>query len=454
MAALSTGRSALSLLPTGQGKSLIYQFVAKTEPGLVLVISPLIALMQDQAAKAKSLGLDAGFVNSNVEAAERERRLKRLSEGRYGIFFVTPERFRKENFREALSRRELSLFVVDEAHCASLWGHDFRPDFARLGEIRTELGAPRTLAVTATATPDVQKDIRRILKMTEEDSTIFAGLERPALSLNVVEAYGLEEKQNELARELEQSPGAALVYFTLIDTLMKTAREFERRGRRPLIYHGDLAPQARRRNLQSFMEDEAPLMFATPAFGLGIDRPDVRLLVHMELPGSLEAYFQEAGRAGRDGKEARAVLFLDEEDVSIQMEFLKWSHPEEAFLAKVFDLIQTRHGELDQNGFDYLREQMVFKTKRDYRVEAAVNIMERWGCLETSGDPFPFRAVTPPTKELLAAEMSSERLKSQNMKLLQMLRFAKDGGTCRMKTIHEYFGVAGFGECGVCDGCR
>lgn len=451
---LAAGGSALSLLPTGQGKSLIYQFMAKTEPGLVLVISPLIALMQDQAAKATALGIDTGFVNSNVASDEREKRLKRLAEGRYKMFLVTPERFRKENFREAVAKRDVSLMVVDEAHCASLWGHDFRPDFAKLGEIRALLGNPRVLAVTATATPEVQKDIRKILRFAESDPTIFAGLERPNLSLNVTEAYGLEEKLTELKREIEESPGTTIVYFTLIDTLMKAAREFERAGTRPLQYHGDLPPGLRRKNLKSFMEDEAPLMFATPAFGLGIDRPDVRLLAHMEMPGSLEAYFQEAGRAGRDGNDARAVLFLDEEDVSIQMEFLKWSHPEESFLMKVYDLIASRRGEVDQGGFDFLREQMVFKSKRDYRVEAAVNIMERWGALESSDDPFPFRAVSPPTKEMIAAEMSGERLKNQNMKLLQMLRFAKDTEKCRMRTIHEYFGVMDSDDCGVCDNCR
>lgn len=454
LAKLRSGQSVLGLMPTGSGKSLLYQFYAKTSSDLVLVVSPLIALMQDQAAKAQALGIETGFVNASVDKAERERRQKRLAEGGYQLFFVTPERFRRPGFFEALTQRKLALFAVDEAHCVSLWGHDFRPDYSKLGEIRARLGNPLTLAVTATATPEVQKDILQSLGLANSAVTISTGLERPELALTVCEAYGIEEKTEALVEILRARQGTTLVYFTLIETLRQVSRRLEKEKVRHDTYHGDLPQDLRRKNLKRFMQDESPLMLATPAFGLGIDRPDVRTLVHMELPGSLEAYFQEVGRAGRDGKRAQGILLFDEDqDVAIQMEFLKWSHPEESFLRTLWSLLEQRKAEVDQGGFDFLREQMSFKNRRDFRVEAGVNILERRGCVERSEDPFPFRAVVEPTPEMGLLEKTPERLKNMNMKLLQVLRWAKGTDECRMRRIYEYFGQQDVKDCGICDVC-
>lgn len=451
---LTQGEPVLALMPTGSGKSLIYQWFAKSQPELVLVVSPLIALMQDQTAKARAAGIDASFINSSLSKEEREKRQKTLGEGGFRLLFVTPERFRKSEFRDALARRKVGLFAVDEAHCVSMWGHDFRPDYSRLGEIRAELGNPLTVALTATATPEVQKDILKSLHL-ENARIIGTALDRPNLALNVRDAVGLEDKIQMLTGQLEDRPhGAVIVYFSLIQTLREVSRELSRLGFSHWTYHGDLPADLRRKHLKKFMEEKSPLMLATPAFGLGIDRPDVRRLVHMELPGSLEAYFQEVGRAGRDGHPAEAWLYYDEEeDTAIQMEFLKWGNPEPEFLRRVWTLINDRRGEVDQGGFDFLREQMSFKNKRDFRVEAAVNILERWGCLEKSETPFPWVAVEPPEERHFKAEKTPDRLKNLNMKLLQMLRWAKDDQTCRMQRILEYFGHAS-NPCGVCDVCR
>ncbi|MBX2988912.1 MAG: RecQ family ATP-dependent DNA helicase [Bdellovibrionaceae bacterium] len=451
---LAGGDSVLALMPTGAGKSLLYQFEAKTSPGLVLVISPLIALMQDQTEKARELGIEATFINSSLSREEREKRQNRLARGDFRLLFVTPERFRRPGFRDCLRGREISLFVVDEAHCISLWGHDFRPDYSKLGELRREFGDPRTLAVTATATPEVQKDIVRVLGLEGRMEIFSTGLERPNLSLNVRDCYGLEEKTAVLVEELKKNPGTTIVYFTLIDTLRQVSRALAKEGFRHLTYHGDLPADQRRKNLKIFMKDQAPLMLATPAFGLGIDRPDVRSLVHMELPGSLEAYFQEVGRAGRDGGISRGLLLFDEEsDTAVQMEFLKWGNPEAAFLRRLYDLIESRRAEVDQGGFDFLREQMSFKNRRDFRVEAGVNILERWGCLAKTETPFPWTAMEPPTDEMIRDEKMPERLKNLSMKLLLVLRWAKDTDECRMRRILEYFGAAGK-DCGLCDVCR
>lgn len=451
---LHSGEPVLALMPTGSGKSLIYQWFAKSQPDLVLVVSPLIALMQDQATKAREAGIDATYINSSLSKEEREKRQRNLAEGGYRLLLVTPERFRKEEFRQALARRRVGLFAVDEAHCVSMWGHDFRPDYSRLGEIRAELGNPLTAALTATATPEVQKDILKSLHL-ENARTVGTALDRPNLSLNVKDGVGLEDKIEMLVGQLEgRPPGAAIVYFSLIQSLKEVSRELNRRGFSHWTYHGDLPPDLRRKHLRKFMEEKSPLMLATPAFGLGIDRPDVRRLVHMELPGSLESYFQEVGRAGRDGHPAETWLFYDEEeDTAIQMEFLKWGNPEPDFLRRLWRLIGERRGEVDQGGFDFLREQMSFKNKRDFRVEAGVNILERWGCLEKTETPFPWTAVEEPTDQHFHAEKSNERLKNLNMKLLQILRWAKDEESCRMQRILAYFGHAAE-PCGVCDVCR
>ncbi|MFS4460935.1 RecQ family ATP-dependent DNA helicase [Bdellovibrio sp. HCB2-146] len=443
----------LALMPTGMGKSLCFQFPAKIRDGLVVVISPLIALMQDQVFKAQELGISATFLSSTLTREERESRQKKLAEGQYKLLYVTPERFRKPEFLAAIKDRLIQLLAVDEAHCISQWGHDFRPDYSRLGEFRAILGNPPTLALTATATPEVQKDILAQLRMPEAP-TISAGIERPNLGITVHDLYGEDDKIRAIVGlRFQHADGAAIVYCSLISTLRKISSQLQRLSIPHLVYHGDLSPQERKRNQKAFISEATPLMLATPAFGLGIDKSNVRLLIHAETPNALESYFQEIGRAGRDGKESFCHLLYDQEDVSIQMEFLKWSHPEPEFIRKVYQLIEEKRMQVDQGGFDFLREQMNFRNRRDFRVEAAVNILERWGCLEKADSPFPFMCVHSPTDEQFAAENGPLILKAQNSKLLEMVRWATQDKDCRLIRIYEYFGHAHTTPCGKCDIC-
>jgi ATP-dependent DNA helicase RecQ len=446
-----SGGSALGLMPTGMGKSLCYQFPAKILKGLGIVISPLIALMQDQVQKAREHGIDAIFINSSLGKSEREERLEKLKKGRYQLLFVTPERFRKPEFLEALVGREISLLSVDEAHCISQWGHDFRPDYSRVGEFREKLGNPPTLALTATATPAVQKDILGQLGILS--APIFSsGIERPNLSLNVHDVYGSDEKIRGVIGLRHQNPGAGIIYFSLIQTLYKASEELTRLGLEHLIYHGQLPPEIRRKNQQDFIKSENALILATPAFGLGIDKENVRLLIHAEMPSSLESYYQEVGRAGRDGKLAQCHLFFDQEDVSIQMEFIKWANPDAGFVRQVYRLIEAGGPGLANDGIDFLRAQLNFYNKRDFRVETSVNLLERWGALEEDKSRLGFRAVQEPDDSLFRQLEDSKRINSQNQKLLTMVQWVQNLESCRMAQIHEYFGHEAK-ICGICDYC-
>lgn len=417
-------RSALVVLPTGFGKSLCFQIPAIMLPGLTLVISPLIALMKDQVDQACRKGVSAAFINSSQSKEEKDSVLHRLSAGKIKLLYVTPERFRKKDFCRAIQKQVLSLFVVDEAHCISEWGHDFRPDYTRLGDIRAELGHPVTLALTATATVDVKKDILKQMNLSEDTALFVASVDRPNLQLETLEVHGLNEKVRAIVGAHYHFPGPKIIYFSLIQTLQEVSQQISQLGIEHLVYHGQLSNGDRRSMQNRFLRNNCDVMLATPAFGLGINKENIRAVVHAELPGSIESYYQEVGRAGRDGLEAKGVLLFDPDDIAIQMDFIKWANPDPGFLERTYNTLKNNPDRARQEGYDFLRRQLNFYNTRDFRLETALNTLERFGFIEGQS-PETWGCIEPPSGDVMDEVIYTKRVQQQHKKLLNLVELAR-----------------------------
>lgn len=321
--AVMARRDAMAVMPTGQGKSLCYQLPATLLPGLTLVISPLIALMQDQVAALTQRKVAAAAFHSGLSEQERERVVLDLKLRRLRLLYLAPERMQHERFLRLLRSLWVSLLVVDEAHCISQWGHDFRPDYLKIGRLRQELMHPPCLALTATATARVQADICERLSL-RDPLCLVTGFRRSNLALSVRLCRTRREKLMQLEELIrEQEAGAVLVYCATRRAVEEVAAWLGRSHSSVLYYHAGLSDDDRRAVHNAFRTGAIRILVATNAFGMGIDKADVRLVVHFDIPGSLEAYYQEAGRAGRDGHPASCVLFFHESDVTTQEYFIR-----------------------------------------------------------------------------------------------------------------------------------
>jgi len=457
MAEVMAGRDCVAVLPTGGGKSLCFQLPAVLRAGLTLVVSPLIALMKDQVDSLERTGIEATFINSSLDPGRLHERMDALAQGRYRLVYVAPERFRNPRFCDLLPRVRVSLLVVDEAHCISQWGHDFRPDYLRLREARQMLGKPRVLALTATATPEVRDDIAAQLAL-DRPAVIVRGFDRPNLTLAVRRVASHQDKLLRTREILAEHP-TGIVYCATRGNVEKVARLLGAAGIRCAGYHGGLPDPERKRTQDRFMAGELAVVAATNAFGMGIDRADLRTIIHWDVPGSIEAYYQEAGRAGRDGAPALCELLFSQADVRTQKFFIEGANPSPALVRRtaevVCDLCRQGPAPADPAGIAACIGERINRMA----VATALGLLERAGMIERRSDPQGARTLV----RLLDAETDLRsvieplpaKARRDHARLHRLLRYVNHRG-CRHAAILHHFGEparAGTESCDRCDNC-
>jgi len=420
--AILEGHDTVVVMPTGGGKSLCYQLPALMKEGATVVVSPLIALMKDQVDALQARGLPATFINSSIDFEEQKARLNGIRKGRYKLVYVAPERFRSAHFVEALKQARLSLFAVDEAHCISQWGHDFRPDYLRLGAVIEHLGRPQTIALTATATPYVRADIIEQLALRNPRAFV-SGFDRPNLSINVFHTQKEREKIVHIKKlATASSPsgsnggGSGIIYTSTRKSVEQVTARLREAGLSIVAYHAGMDEAARTRAQDDFMSGRTQIIVATNAFGMGIDKPDIRFVAHYHLPGSIEAYYQEIGRAGRDGLPSRCVLLFNYADKRTQDYFIEGSYPPPDVIARVYEaLVSAGHKRIELSTSEIAARAGV---RNEMAVQSALVILEKAGHIERGTGTEHRAAVRLQMAGRAAREAVSARRSAQNKLLL------------------------------------
>ncbi|HEU4561840.1 MAG TPA: RecQ family ATP-dependent DNA helicase [Longimicrobium sp.] len=380
-----SGGDSLTVMPTGGGKSICYQVPAMILPGVTLVVSPLISLMKDQVDNLAAVGLPATFLNSTLSGSEMQQRLADAEQGRYKLVYVAPERFDSESFQQRLATLNVSLLAVDEAHCVSEWGHDFRPSYLRLGRVRALLRNPPIAALTATATEEVRRDIIRQLRL-QSPRVLVTGFDRRNLHWHVLRAKNDSEKDRILLKLLRGREGSSIVYASTRKSVDALTALLRGSGVPTVGYHAGLVDRERKNIQERFMRGETPVVVATNAFGMGIDKSDVRIVVHYNMPGNLEAYYQEAGRAGRDGQNSDCVLLHAYPDRFTHEFFIDNANPPRQAVEAVLRVMRR---DADATGLcttpaDEIARELKGTVKSDKAIGSAVRILEQAGVVKAA----------------------------------------------------------------------
>ncbi|MBU4198843.1 MAG: RecQ family ATP-dependent DNA helicase [Verrucomicrobia bacterium] len=460
------GDDTLVVMPTGGGKSLCYQLPALLLEGITVVVSPLIALMKDQVDGLTAKGISATFINSSLNDHELDDRITRMMRGEFRLVYIAPERFKSARFVSALAPLSIALFAIDEAHCISQWGHDFRPDYLRLKHALREIGQPPVIALTATATPEVRADIITQLALDragrQPPHTFVTGFARHNLAFVVTRVRNKGEKL-ERVLEATRAGGTGIVYCATRKNVERRIRELRALGGDCVAYHGGMTNEQRTRAQTRFMSGAVPVAVATNAFGMGIDRADLRFILHYDIPGSVEAYYQEAGRAGRDGEPAHCELLFNYADIRTQEFFIEGANPTRAIIANTRETLIR----LCAQGPIHMSIAAIAKSMidipNDMAVATALHLLERAGFMRRDYAPGERTYTTELIKPIKAPDslaIDYERLdakrKRDELKLRRMIDYA-DCPECRQYYILNYFGDTDAGDhrvCGRCDRCR
>jgi ATP-dependent DNA helicase RecQ len=445
------GQDTLAIMPTGAGKSLCYQLPALHLDGTTVVVSPLIALMKDQADKLEKAGVAVEQLNSSLRQSDQDAAMERIADDEASIVFATPERLADPEFLATLKQQKVALLVVDEAHCISQWGHDFRPAFLEIANGLHELGDPPVLALTATAIADVVEDIRRQLARPKMH-VVNTGIYRSNLRFQVAQATREEEKFAKLAEALQKAQGCGIVYTATVKACDEVHDKLREGGESVTRYHGRLPAAERNANQDAFMRGDARVIVATNAFGMGIDKADVRFVIHYQMPGNLESYYQEAGRAGRDGQPADCALLFFRKDKQVQQFFLAKRYPTADDLQAVHAVLVAADAPLKLdaivdalNGLSRNRVTVALKLLRDGGV-ALTNRAQAWSLK---------RGVDAGLDRLSELAKAYEEKAERDQEALERMVFYAQTGFCRWRVLLEYFDepMEEGDRCGHCDNC-